>query len=83
MAVICRFRVSEIALLGYGTRVKLSAMHTADADAPPEVIEEIRSFYEATPNGSFEAVVRNDAAAEQFEVGRDYYLSIVPVPVAP
>jgi hypothetical protein len=83
MSVVCRFRVTEIAQLGYGSRIKLSAMHTADGEAPQEVVDEIRSFYEATPNGTFEAVIKNEKAAEQFQVGQDYYLRLdrVPEPV--
>lgn len=35
-------------------------------------------FWEASPNGSFELGCINLAAAEQFELGKEYYLDIRP-----
>lgn len=74
MSVVARMKVTEVALLGYGTRVKLSAVHIADEDDPHYA--EIKSFFEATPSGSFEAMIKNDAAAEQFQPADEFYVSL-------
>jgi hypothetical protein len=80
MAVVCRFAVTEIALLGYGTRVKMQARYSPDGSETPEVAAEIKSFHEATPNGSFEAVIKNETAAEQFQLGDEFYVRLDRVP---
>lgn len=80
MSVISRFRVTEIALLGYATRVKMSAQFSPEGTESDETMAEIRSFHEATPNGTFEACIKNDVAAEQFQVGDQFYLNLEKVP---
>lgn len=74
MSVVARMQVHEVTLLGYATRVKLHAVYTADADDPH--YDEIKSFFEATPQGLFEATIKNEAAAEQFQPGDQFYVSL-------
>ena len=74
MGVVARMQVSEVALLGYATKVKLNAVYTADESDPH--YGEIKSFFEATPHGVFEATIKNDAAAEQFQPGDQFYVSL-------
>ncbi len=78
MSVVARMKVSEVALLGFGTRVKLNAVYTHDEQDPH--YEEIKAFFEATPSGVFEATIKNDRAAEQFQPGLEFYVSLEPVP---
>lgn len=81
MGVVARMRVNEVALLGFGTRVTLGAVYTADESDPHYA--EIKSFFEATPQGSFQATIKNDAAAEQFQPGDEFYLTLEKVPARP
>lgn len=74
MGVVARMRVNEVALQGWATRVKLVAVVPADDNDPHA--EEIKSFFEATPYGSFEATIKNAVAAEQFQPGDDYYITL-------
>jgi hypothetical protein len=80
MSVIARFRVNEVALLGYGTRVKLGALHSPDDVENDETLKEIRSFHEATPNGVLEMQIRNEAAETQFQVGDEFYIRLEKIP---
>ncbi len=41
-------------------------------------IPEDQRFQKATPSGSFEMLVDNPAALEQFELGAHYYFDITP-----
>jgi hypothetical protein len=45
-------------------------------------IPEDQRFQQATPSGSFEQLVDNPAALEQFELGKSYYVDFTPVPDA-
>lgn len=74
MSVVARMRVNSIELFGYGTKVKMTAVHLADESDPHYA--EIKSFFEATPSGSFEATIRNEAAAEHFQPGDEFYLTL-------
>lgn len=78
MTVVARMNVNEVALLGWATRVKLSAVYTGDENDPH--YDEIKSFFEATPQGEFWAVIRNEAAAEQFQPGDQFYVSLERIP---
>jgi hypothetical protein len=78
MSVVARMKVNEVHLLGWATRVKLQAVYTADESDPH--YEEIKSFFEATPQGIFEAVINNDRAAEQFQPGDHFYVSLERIP---
>lgn len=33
-------------------------------------------FYEASPSGTFEIIIKNPSAAEYFQVGKEYYFDI-------
>lgn len=79
MAVVARMRVSEITLMGWATRVKLQPYMPAKDDPH---YEEIQAFYEATPTGGFEATIKNALAAEQFQPGQDFYITLEPVPAS-
>lgn len=74
MGVVARMRVSEVSLMGWATRVKLQPIVPADDNDPHA--DEIKAFYEATPAGSFEATIRNELAAEQFQPGDEFYISL-------
>ena len=74
MAVVARMRVNSIELFGSSTKVKLGAVYTASEDDPH--YDEIKSFFEATPFGVFEASIKNDRAAEEFQPGDEFYLSL-------
>jgi len=51
------------------------------AEYDPSIPEDQR-FSEATPSGSVELYVNNQAALAQFEQGKAYYLDFTPVPEA-
>ena len=76
MSVVARFRVHTVEPLGYGTKVVLSAIYSPDYVEDDPVLEEVRSFYEATPNGQFEATIANEKAEEQFQVGDEFYVRL-------
>jgi hypothetical protein len=78
MAVVARMRVQECAATEYGTKVKLGAIYTADEKDPH--YKEIKSFWESTPTGTFEAMILNAVAAEQFQPGMDFYITLTPCP---
>lgn len=42
-------------------------------------IPEDQRFQDATPSGELRMVVNNPAALEQLQLGRDFYLDLVPV----
>ena len=78
MSVVARMHVTEVALYGYGTGIKLSAVMPASDDDPHA--EEIKAFFAATPSGSFQAVIKNEVAAEQFQPGDHFYVTLEKVP---
>ena len=49
-----------------GTQVLLSPVSN-DSD-------ENKNFWAATPSGKLEMRIKNEVAAEQFEIGKEYYL---------
>jgi hypothetical protein len=49
------------------------------AYAPDDPQSENGRFWQATPAGSIELSINNPAAAEVFEVGREYYVDFLPV----
>lgn len=75
MSVVARMRVHQVTLYGYATGVKLQAVTVADDPHS----EEIKRFFDATPSGSFEAVIKNELAAEQFKPDDHFYVSFVRV----
>lgn len=74
MAVVARFTVHEITTTAYGTKVNLSPLFTSDTNDPH--YDEIKSFWDSTPQGQFWMQVKNDVAAEQFQVGDSYYITL-------
>lgn len=80
MSVIARFRVSEVKPYASSTSVSLHAMHSPDGFEDDETLKEIRSFYEATPNGQLTMTIRNQAAEEQFQVNDEFYLRLEKIP---
>lgn len=77
MAVVARMRVSSVTLHGWGTTVRLQP--EVPQEGQPHH-DEIKAFYSATPAGSFEATIKNELAAEQFQPGKAFYISLEPVP---
>jgi hypothetical protein len=81
MSVVCRMKVQEVTARAYGpAKVTLAPQYSSDSAESPEVLAEIRSFFEATPSGSLELNINNDKAAEQFQPGGDFYLHLEPIP---
>lgn len=78
--VLCRFRVAEVTTTGYNSRVKLTAAYDAPDKASPEVLEEIRQFFEATPNAELTMTINNEAAAEHFQPQQDWYIKLEKIP---
>lgn len=77
MSVVARMRVSEVTLNGWATRIKL----TPEVPQPGQPHhDEIKAFYEATPQGEFTATIKNDLAAEQFKPGDAFYIRLERVP---
>jgi hypothetical protein len=77
MGVVARMVVSEVTLMGWATKIKLNPQ-SPQSGQPHE--EEIKAFYEATPQGAFEAVIKNDVAAEQFQPGDAFYVTLERIP---
>jgi hypothetical protein len=55
---------------GIGTVIKLSPIMSGS--------EENKEFYKYTPPGSIELGTVNEAAAEKFEIGKEYYVDFTP-----
>lgn len=72
MAVVARMRVFSVEAFQWGAKLKMQAV--CAADDPHD--EEIKAFFEATPSASFEASIKNDVAAEQFQPGDQFYLKL-------
>lgn len=77
MATIrAKFRCMEITRRSYrtGTSVVLHAVHSFD----PAGVN--HHFWQATPDGSLVMTITNPAAADDFELGQDYYVDFTPAP---
>lgn len=70
MSVRCKFKVDSNEITGDEAYVKLSAVTSGS--------EENASFFKYTPSGQLSLGVVNKAAAEQLEVGKEYYIDISP-----
>lgn len=68
--VRCKFKVDSNEITGDEACVKLSAVTSGS--------EENAAFFKYTPSGQLSLGVVNKAAAEQLEVGKEYYLDITP-----
>lgn len=66
MSVRAKMKVDEKAETTYGYRLKLTAVY---GDNP-----ENKAFFKATPSASIEMATINKDAADQFEVGKEYYV---------
>lgn len=66
MAVIARFYVRSVELLGWATIIKMSAVTKG---------QENHEFFSATPSGSIEMTIKNEAAAARFKPGQEVDVS--------
>jgi hypothetical protein len=70
MTVRCKFVVDSVFKNRYGTAtVKMTPVTTGS--------EENKTFWEYTPSGNFEISTTNMIAAEQLEIGQEYYIDII------
>lgn len=70
MNVRAKFRVDYKKQTSYGQEVGLVAVSSGSEDN--------QRFFKATPSGSIEIRTINDAAAEQFRVGQEFYVDFTP-----
>lgn len=77
MSVVARMKVFELKQNNWGTTVSLQPETPAEGDPHHD---EIKAFYAATPTGRFEATITNELAAEQFQLGDTFYISLERVP---
>lgn len=75
MSVRAKFKVSGIT--EYGTSGKAVALMPV-YDSNPE--SENGKFFNATPWGKIELGTVNPAAAEHFEIGKEFYVDFTPAP---
>lgn len=78
MSVVALMRVTSTEQFGHNTKVNLTPAYVPDESDPHYA--EIKSFFDATPQGKFEAVINNEKAAEQFQPGYAFYLSLERAP---
>jgi hypothetical protein len=67
MSVRALFFVAEKDLRQWGTIVRLRVVTKGD--------EEEKAFFAATPVGLIEMTIKNEVAAEQFEFGKEFYVT--------
>lgn len=70
--VRAKFRVSKLDKFDQGTRVEMAPVYSEDPK------HENKHFWDATPSGRLDMVIKNEAAAELFEEGKEYYLDFAP-----
>jgi hypothetical protein len=83
MSVICRLRCSHVGpsiYEGGSARVVLTAVHSPDDVEDDKTLEEIRSFFNATPNALLDMSINNDTAVEQFQPGDEFYVELKKIP---
>lgn len=80
MSVIARFRVHSVHPFAGSTAVGLSPVYSPEGVEDDAALEEIRSFYESTPNGQLTMTISNQAAEEQFQVNDEFYLRLEKIP---
>ena len=72
--VVSRVRVDTVLARAYGpAEVNMSPVYATEEN-DPAVIEEIRQFFEATPSGKISLNIANEAAAEHFQPGDEFYM---------
>lgn len=67
MAVRALFFVAEKDLRNWATIVRLRVVTKGD--------EEEKAFFAATPVGTIEMTLKNEAAAQHFEMGKEFYVT--------
>lgn len=70
--VRAKFRVHNISRHDWGTEVFLSPVYSDDPK------HENKRFWDSTPSGDLRMTIKNDAAAQLFENGKEYYLDFTP-----
>ena len=77
MTVRAKFTVNSITRAKWGEQevqtIKLSPVY---GNGDPE--HENTKFWQASPSGSIELGTVNEAAARQFELGKEYYIDFTP-----
>ena len=72
MTVRAKFLLSSITSYSYGgKRLHFDAVYDTST-------EENRRFSKVTPSGALEMTIDNEAAAEQFQLGKYYYTDFSP-----
>jgi hypothetical protein len=76
MSVIAKFRVQP-PIENYGANINVKLMAITPSDGDDEVTRnENESFWNATPSGQITLNITNPSAAEQFQVGDDWYVEL-------
>ena len=79
MKVRLRFRChTKGEQTGWGEHKKVGTVKLGPVvpDANDPAAAEMKAFYAATPGGSLDIATINEAALREFEVGRDYYITV-------
>lgn len=74
MSVVARMKCNSVKLTGWATIIELNPVVGTAEDDPH--YEEIKSFFAATPSGQLTMTVNNEVAAEQFQPGDEFYVSL-------
>jgi hypothetical protein len=72
--VRAKFRVTKITHVEWSKTVRVIELTAVYDDG----IDENRRFARATPSGTLNMTVDNPAAAEQFQMGKVFYLDFTP-----
>ncbi len=73
MAIRAKMFVEYKKEMSWGTEVALRCVTRG---------EDNKEWTAATPAGTFVSTIKNELAAEQFVVGREYFVDFTPVPEA-
>jgi len=65
-----KFQCQKVKKESYGEVIELQAVYSEEGDN--------KSWSEATPSGSVNMVISNEAAQGLFEEGKEYYLDFTP-----
>lgn len=77
MSVRCKFVVSSITRRKHWDKSK-GDIFDIEMNPVSSGSDENKAFYEATPSGQIKFGTVNQAAAEQLELGAEYYVDITP-----
>ena len=75
--VRAKFRVHNIGVNSWGTRVQMSPVYSDDPSS------ENKRFWDATPSGDLDITIKNEAAAALFQLHKEYYMDFTPAEEAP